>query len=59
MGQFYRRKFGLDFRIVDSDLLADLRRRRGIHVNPESSLRRTTQPLNPGSNYCFVLDILT
>ncbi|MGD0745516.1 MAG: SNF2-related protein, partial [Verrucomicrobiota bacterium] len=29
-----RDKFGLDFRIVDSDLLADLRRRRGIHVNP-------------------------
>ena len=29
-----RDKFGLDFRIVDSELLADLRRRRGIHVNP-------------------------
>jgi superfamily II DNA/RNA helicase len=29
-----RDKFGLDFRIVDSSLLADLRRRRGIHVNP-------------------------
>ncbi len=29
-----RDKFGLDFRIVDSNLLADLRRRRGIHVNP-------------------------
>jgi superfamily II DNA or RNA helicase len=29
-----RDKFGLDFRIVDSTLLADLRRRRGIHVNP-------------------------
>src|SRR5439155_15289928 len=29
-----RDKFGLEFRIVDSNLLADLRRRRGIHVNP-------------------------
>ena len=29
-----RDKFGLDFRIVDSSLLRDLRRRRGIHVNP-------------------------
>ena len=29
-----RDKFGLDFRIVDSDLMRDLRRRRGIHVNP-------------------------
>jgi superfamily II DNA or RNA helicase len=29
-----RDKFGLDFRIVDSGLMRDLRRRRGIHVNP-------------------------
>lgn len=29
-----RDKFGLPFRIVDSDLLKDLRRRRGLHVNP-------------------------
>ncbi len=29
-----RDKFGLDFRIVDSDLLKQLRRKRGIHVNP-------------------------
>ena len=27
-------KFGLEFRIVDRALLADLRRRRGLHVNP-------------------------
>ena len=27
-------KFGLDFRIVDSALMRELRRRRGIHVNP-------------------------
>ena len=29
-----RDKFGLDFRIVDSDLMKDLRRKRGLHVNP-------------------------
>ena len=35
-----RDKFGLDFRIVDSNLLRDLRRRRGIHVNPWSHFPR-------------------
>jgi superfamily II DNA or RNA helicase len=29
-----RDKFGLEFRIVDTDLLKELRRSRGIHVNP-------------------------
>jgi superfamily II DNA or RNA helicase len=29
-----RDKFGLDFRIVDTELLKQLRRERGIHVNP-------------------------
>lgn len=29
-----RDKFGLDFRIVNSELMKQLRRRRGIHVNP-------------------------
>ncbi len=29
-----RDKFGLEFRIVDSDLLKQLRRERGLHVNP-------------------------
>ncbi|HJN16689.1 MAG TPA: DISARM system SNF2-like helicase DrmD, partial [Armatimonadota bacterium] len=29
-----RDKFGLDFRIVNSDLMRELRRKRGIHVNP-------------------------
>lgn len=29
-----RDKFGLEFRIVDSALMKELRRRRGIHVNP-------------------------
>jgi ERCC4-related helicase len=35
-----RDKFGLDFRIVDSALMRDLRRRRGIHVNPWSHFPR-------------------
>lgn len=29
-----RDKFGLDFRIVDSELMRELRRKRGLHVNP-------------------------
>ncbi len=29
-----RDKFGLEFRIVDRQLMKDLRRRRGLHVNP-------------------------
>lgn len=29
-----REKFGLEFRIVDGDLMRELRRSRGIHVNP-------------------------
>ncbi len=29
-----RDKFGLDFRIVDTELMSELRRERGLHVNP-------------------------
>ncbi len=29
-----RDKFGLDFRVVDSEAISQLRRKRGIHVNP-------------------------
>jgi len=29
-----RDKFGLDFRIVNRELMRDLRRRRGLHINP-------------------------
>ncbi len=32
--QQMRDKFGLDFRIVSSELMKQLRRNRGIHVNP-------------------------
>ncbi|MEX1115855.1 MAG: DISARM system SNF2-like helicase DrmD [Akkermansiaceae bacterium] len=35
-----RDKFGLEFRIVDRDLLGALRRKRGIHVNPWSHFPR-------------------
>ena len=35
-----RDKFGLDFRIVDSELMRDLRCRRGIHANPWSHFPR-------------------
>ncbi len=31
-----RDKFGLDFHVVDAELMRDLRRRRGLHVNPWS-----------------------
>lgn len=35
-----REKFGLEFRIVDSELMRQLRRSRGIHVNPWSHFPR-------------------
>lgn len=35
-----RDKFGLEFRIVDSELMRQLRRSRGIHVNPWSHFPR-------------------
>jgi superfamily II DNA or RNA helicase len=35
-----RDKFGLEFRIVDRNLLGELRRKRGIHVNPWSHFPR-------------------
>ena len=35
-----RDKFGLEFRIVDSETMSQLRRKRGIHVNPWSHFPR-------------------
>ena len=35
-----RDKFGLEFRIVDSEAISQLRRKRGIHVNPWSHFPR-------------------
>ena len=39
-------KFGLDFRIVDSEGLAELRRRRGLHVNPWTHFPRLITSLD-------------
>ncbi len=41
-----RDKFGLDFRIVDSELMRDLRRKRGIHVNPWTHFPRLITSLD-------------
>lgn len=41
-----RDKFGLDFRIVDSELMSDLRRKRGIHVNPWAHFPRLITSLD-------------
>ncbi len=38
--QEMREKFGLDFRIVDTDYMRELRRSRGIHTNPWTSFPR-------------------
>lgn len=35
-----RDKFGLEFRIIDSETISQLRRKRGIHVNPWSHFPR-------------------
>src|SRR5438309_6956004 len=41
-----RDKFGLEFRIVDSELMRELRRKRGIHVNPWSPFPRLITSLD-------------
>lgn len=38
--QEMQEKFGLDFRIVDTDYMRELRRSRGIHANPWTSFPR-------------------
>jgi hypothetical protein len=45
-----RVKFGLEFRIVASELMRDLRRRRGIHVNPWTYFPRLKSEL-PKDDY--------
>lgn len=42
-----RDKFGMEFRIVDAELLKDLRRKRGIHANPGST---SPAPLPPSTS---------
>src|SRR5947209_15219578 len=41
-----RDKFGLDFRLVDSNLMRELRRSRGIHVNPWSHFPRLSTSID-------------
>jgi hypothetical protein len=41
-----RDKFGLDFRIVGSELMKELRRERGIHVNPWNHFPRLITPID-------------
>jgi len=41
-----RDKFGLDFRIVDTALMKDLRRSRGLHVNPWTHFPRLVTSLD-------------
>ena len=41
-----RDKFGLEFRIVDSETISELRRKRGIHVNPWSHFPRLITSLD-------------
>jgi SNF2 family DNA or RNA helicase len=41
-----RDKFGLEFRIVDTELMKELRRSRGIHVNPWSHFPRLITSLD-------------
>jgi superfamily II DNA or RNA helicase len=41
-----RDKFGLEFRIIDSESLSQLRRKRGIHVNPWSHFPRLITSLD-------------
>ena len=41
-----RDKFGLEFRIIDSESISQLRRKRGIHVNPWSHFPRLITSLD-------------
>lgn len=69
-----RDKFGLEFRVVDTELLRDLRRRRGVRTNPwthfprlitsidfvkrEENLRRLREVLPDGPTYPRRFDLL-
>lgn len=69
-----RDKFGLEFRIVDTELLRDLRRRRGVRTNPwthfprlivsidflkrEDTLRRLREVLPPQPTYPRPFDLM-
>ena len=54
-------KFGLEFRIVDTDYIKSLRRERGIHANPWSSFPRLITSMDwmkSGEGYRLIKDIL-
>jgi len=54
-------KFGLEFRIVDTDYVKKLRRERGIHVNPWTSYPRLISSMDwmkCGEGYRLIKDIL-
>ncbi|NWJ96035.1 MAG: DEAD/DEAH box helicase [Chloroflexi bacterium] len=44
--QQMRDKFGLEFRVIDSTLMKDLRRQRGLHVNPWTHFPRLITSLD-------------
>ena len=54
-------KFGLEFRIVDTEYLKNLRRSRGIHVNPWTSFPRLIASMDwmkTGEGFRLLKDIL-
>lgn len=54
-------KFGLDFRIVDTDYIKRLRRERGIHANPWTSFPRLIASMDwmkGGEGYRLIRDAL-
>lgn len=60
--QEMQEKFGLEFRIVDTDYLKQLRRERGIHVNPWTSFPRLITSMDwikSGEGYRFIKDVLS
>jgi len=54
-------KFGLEFRIVDTEYVKQLRRERGIHVNPWTSYPRLITSMDwmkSGEGFRFIKDVL-
>ncbi|WP_300162268.1 DISARM system SNF2-like helicase DrmD [Solidesulfovibrio sp.] len=54
-------KFGLEFRIVDTKFVKDLRRERGIHLNPWTSYPRLVTSMDwmkSGEGYRLLKDVL-
>jgi ERCC4-related helicase/DNA-binding MarR family transcriptional regulator len=56
-----REKFGLEFRIVDTEFLKELRRKLGLHVNPWTSFPRLITSMDwmkSGEGFRLLKDIL-